>query len=101
MCWGLTHAYRALLNTIQYPQGEEKVSGCDDKGTGTAATPTLVAGTATEPENQPVPVSVAPIHKKKSWKQKSARLVRDDEKAGPSREQEEEEEELINEMVTN
>ncbi|KAK4815853.1 hypothetical protein QYF61_009021 [Mycteria americana] len=43
-------------------------------------------------------VSVAPIHKKKSWKQKSAGLERDDEKAGPS--QGEEEEELMDEMET-
>ncbi|KAK4830508.1 hypothetical protein QYF61_011421, partial [Mycteria americana] len=114
-CWGLAHAYQALFNTIQYPQGEEKVSGSDDKttgtptlatgtvatptvATGTAATPTPVTGIAAEPGNQPMLVSAAPIHKKKSWKQKSARLVRDDEKAGPS--QEEQEEELINKTVT-
>ncbi|KAK4807084.1 hypothetical protein QYF61_018425, partial [Mycteria americana] len=24
-CWGLAYAYRALFNTLQYPQGEEKV----------------------------------------------------------------------------
>ncbi|KAK4832355.1 hypothetical protein QYF61_021954 [Mycteria americana] len=30
---GLAHAYRALFNTIQNPQGEEKVSGTDDKVT--------------------------------------------------------------------
>ncbi|KAK4823738.1 hypothetical protein QYF61_006007 [Mycteria americana] len=91
LCWGLPHAYRALLNTIQYPQGEEKVSGSDDKTTRTAATPTAATGAVAEPENQPVPVSVVPIHKKKSWKQKSARLVTDDEKARPSRGEEEEE----------
>ncbi|KAK4827062.1 hypothetical protein QYF61_013703 [Mycteria americana] len=39
MCWGLAHAYRALFNTIQNPQGEEKASGSDDKMTGTMATP--------------------------------------------------------------
>ncbi|KAK4810677.1 hypothetical protein QYF61_007477 [Mycteria americana] len=43
-------------------------------------------------------VSVAPIHKKKSWKRKSARLEREDEGAGPS--QGEEEEELVNETET-
>ncbi|KAK4828889.1 hypothetical protein QYF61_001447 [Mycteria americana] len=47
--------------------------------TGTAATPTTVTGivttpapatgTAAEPGNQPMPVSVRPIHKKKSWKE--------------------------------
>ncbi|KAK4807021.1 hypothetical protein QYF61_000350 [Mycteria americana] len=79
--------------------------------TGTAATPTPThdrhcgysnpppKGTAAETENQPVPVSVAPIHKKK-YTRKSARLVRDEDEPGPSREQEEEEAEPINEMVT-
>ncbi|KAK4814364.1 hypothetical protein QYF61_017777 [Mycteria americana] len=43
-----------------------------------------------QPGNQPVSVSVAPIHKKKSWKE--------DERAGPS--QGEEEEELINKTET-
>ncbi|KAK4807022.1 hypothetical protein QYF61_000351 [Mycteria americana] len=93
------------------PQGEEKVSGSDNKMTGTAATPTPThdrhcgysnpppKGTAAEIENQPVPVSVAPIHKKK-YTRKSARLVRDEDEPGPSREQEEEEAEPINEMVT-
>ncbi|KAK4815958.1 hypothetical protein QYF61_010452 [Mycteria americana] len=52
--------------------------------------------TAVQPGNQPVSVSVTPIHKKKSWKQKSARLEREDEKAGPSLG--EEEEELVDEM---
>ncbi|KAK4811303.1 hypothetical protein QYF61_023355 [Mycteria americana] len=51
-------------------------------------------------ENQPVSVSVAPIHKKKSWKRKSARLEREDERAGPSQGEEEEEEELVNETET-
>ncbi|GAB0206372.1 hypothetical protein GRJ2_003102800 [Grus japonensis] len=57
--------------------------------TSIVATPTLAISTATEPENQPILVSVAPIHKKK-WTRKSTRLVKDDE-AGPSQEQEEEE----------
>ncbi|KAK4813868.1 hypothetical protein QYF61_001966 [Mycteria americana] len=39
MCWSLAHAYRAVFNTIQNPQGEEKVSGSGDKMTGTTATP--------------------------------------------------------------
>ncbi|KAK4806777.1 hypothetical protein QYF61_005573 [Mycteria americana] len=121
MCWALAHAYQALFNTIQNPQGEEKVSGSDDKVTGTAATPTPVTGTAATPTpsvtdtavapfpttgtvaetgNQLMHVSVAPTHKKKSWKRKSAPLEREDEKAGPSQREEEEEEELINEMET-
>ncbi|KAM6033078.1 uncharacterized protein LJ206_001912 [Theristicus caerulescens] len=118
-CWGLAHAYRALFNTIQYPQGKENVSGSDDKVTAPAAAPapaTVTAaapapapipaaapapatGAAAEPENQPVPVSVAPIQKKK-YTRKSAHLVRADDEPGPSREQEEEEAEPINEMVT-
>ncbi|GAB0208219.1 hypothetical protein GRJ2_003287600 [Grus japonensis] len=40
-------------------------------------------------KNQPVLVSVTPIHKKKYTK-KSVRLVKDDDELGPSREQEEE-----------
>ncbi|KAK4822055.1 hypothetical protein QYF61_008864 [Mycteria americana] len=78
------------------PQREEKVSGSDDKmmgtvatptlATGTVATPTPATGTVAEPENQPVPVSVAPIHKKKH--------------TGKSAHLEEEEAEPINEIVT-
>ena len=49
MCWGLAHAYRALFNTIQNPQGEEKVSRSDNKTTGPAATPTAATGTAATP----------------------------------------------------
>ncbi|KAK4807095.1 hypothetical protein QYF61_018436 [Mycteria americana] len=121
MCWGLAHAYQALFNTIQNPQGVEKVFGSDDKttdtmatpassATGTTATPAThatstaaapappVTGTAVQPGNQPMLVSVAPIHKKKFWKQKSGRLERDDEKAGPT--QGEEVEERVDEMQT-
>ncbi|GAB0176012.1 hypothetical protein GRJ2_000066400 [Grus japonensis] len=46
-------------------------------------------GTVAEPKDQPIPVSVAPIHKKK-YTRKSVRLVKDDDELGPSREQEEE-----------
>ncbi|KAK4810743.1 hypothetical protein QYF61_007717 [Mycteria americana] len=102
MCWGLAHAYRALFNATQNPQG----SG--DKTTGTAAVPippatgtaaaaapnNSVTSIAVQTGNEPVSVSVAPIHKKKSWKRKSARLEREDEGAGPSQREEEEEEEL-------
>ncbi|KAK4830001.1 hypothetical protein QYF61_008171 [Mycteria americana] len=109
-------------NTLlsQWMYREEKVSGSDDKATGTvatptsttgtvaaptpvtgtAATPTPATGTAAEPENQPVLVSVVPIHKKKSWRQKSAHLEREEEKAGPSQGEDEEEEEVINEAET-
>ncbi|KAK4807067.1 hypothetical protein QYF61_018408 [Mycteria americana] len=108
MCWGLAHAYRALFNATQNPQG----SG--DKTTGTAAAPiTPATGTAAaaapnnsvtsiavQTGNEPLSVSVAPIHKKKSWKRKSARLEREDEGAEPSQGEEEEEEELVNETET-
>ncbi|KAM9591473.1 uncharacterized protein ACIBXB_006269 [Morphnus guianensis] len=57
--------------------------------TGSVATPTPVTDTAAKPENQPVPVSVAPVQKKKHTK-KSVRLVRDEDEPGSSREQEEE-----------
>ncbi|KAK4826306.1 hypothetical protein QYF61_007153 [Mycteria americana] len=117
-CWGLAHGYQALFNTIQNQQGEEKVSGSDDKMTGTVATPSLVIGTvatpttvadtadtptpqtrtAAEPENQPMPVSVTPIHKKK-YTRKSALLVRDEDESGSSQGEQEEEAEPINEMV--
>ncbi|KAK4808461.1 hypothetical protein QYF61_005778 [Mycteria americana] len=122
MCWGLAHACRALLNAIQYPQGEEKVSVSDDKVTGTAATPAppatgtmatlappatgiastsaLATNTVVEPGNQPVRVAVASMHKKKSWRQKSARLEREDEKAGPSQREAEEEEKVVDETET-
>ncbi|KAK4810665.1 hypothetical protein QYF61_007465 [Mycteria americana] len=130
MCWGLAHAYRALFNTIQNPQG----SG--DKTTGTAAAPappatgtaaasiTPATGTVAAPApaatstaaaaalensvtstvvqtgNEPVSVSVAPTHKKKSWKCKSARLEREDQRAGPSQGEEEEDKGLVNETET-
>ncbi|PKU41666.1 ubiquitin carboxyl-terminal hydrolase 4 [Limosa lapponica baueri] len=45
MCWGLAHAYRALFKTIPCPQGEEKISGSDNKITGTEATPRPVTDT--------------------------------------------------------
>ncbi|GAB0206909.1 hypothetical protein GRJ2_003156500 [Grus japonensis] len=57
--------------------------------TDTLATQTPMTGTAGEPKNQPIPVSVTPIHKKK-YTRKSVRLVKDDDEPGPSREQEEE-----------
>ncbi|KAK4831865.1 hypothetical protein QYF61_019693 [Mycteria americana] len=102
MCWGLAHAYRALFNTIQNPQGSgNKMTGTaataapPATGTAAAAAPdNSVTSTAVQPGNQPVSVSVAPIHKKKSWKRKSAHLEREDEGVGPS--QGEEEEELVN-----
>lgn len=83
MCWGLSHAYRALINTIQHPVGEEKVSGSDDNTTGTTATAAPATGTeatptpqslvgtgpAAGPGNQPVLVSVTTVRKKKKWMQ--------------------------------
>ena len=57
--------------------------------TGTVATQTLAMDDAAELENQPVPISIAPVQKRKYTK-KSVRLVKDEGEAGPSREQEEE-----------
>ncbi|KAK4807088.1 hypothetical protein QYF61_018429 [Mycteria americana] len=55
MCWGLAHAYRALFNTIQNPQG----SG--DKVTGTAAAPiTPATGTAAAPASPATGTAAAP-----------------------------------------
>lgn len=85
LCWTLASIYQTLLSTMQDPQGKEGKT----RPAGTAAAPTPVAGTAAEPDNQPVPVSVAPIQKKKNTK-KSVHLVRDDDEPGPSKEQEEE-----------
>ncbi|KAK4831209.1 hypothetical protein QYF61_016046 [Mycteria americana] len=128
--WDLAHAYRALFNTIQNPQGSgDKMTVTADTAaplaTGTAAVPiTPATGTVAAPAapatgtaaaaapnnsvtsiavqtgNKPVSVSVAPIHKKKSWKRKSAHLEREDERAGPSQGEEEEEEELVDEIKT-
>ncbi|KAK4817063.1 hypothetical protein QYF61_027092 [Mycteria americana] len=72
-------------------------------GTSTAVTPAPPAtDDAVQPGNQPVSVSVAPIPKKKSWKRKSARLEREDERAGPPQGEgeKEEEEELVNKTET-
>ncbi|KAK4811037.1 hypothetical protein QYF61_015741 [Mycteria americana] len=55
MCWGLAHAYRALFNATQNPQG----SG--DKTTGTAAAPTPPAtGTAAAPTPPATGTAAAP-----------------------------------------
>lgn len=73
-------------------------AGTQTLGTRTAATQIVEGATvatqiqamrdAAEPENQPVPVSVICIHKKK-WTRKSSHFVKEDE-ARPPREQEEE-----------
>ncbi|XP_074884057.1 uncharacterized protein LOC142031085 [Buteo buteo] len=108
LCWALAGIYQTLLDIRQHPQGEkgEKIENTTTSTvatptpmtstvaaptttTGTVATPILVTDTAAKPENQPVPVSVAPVQKKKHTK-KSVRLVRDESEPGSSREQEEE-----------
>ncbi|GAB0189163.1 hypothetical protein GRJ2_001381600 [Grus japonensis] len=85
LCWALATIYPTLLDNRQHHQGGERESG----PTGPAATRAPATGTIAEPKDQPIPVSVAPIHKKK-YTRKSVRLVRDDDELGPSREQEEE-----------
>ncbi|XP_049650086.1 uncharacterized protein LOC126035485 [Accipiter gentilis] len=118
LCWALASIYQTLLDIMQHPQGEkgEKMENrttctvatqtlttgtvaapttttstvaAPTTTTGTMTTPTPVTDTAAKPENQPVPVSVAPVQKKKHTK-KSVRLVRDEDEPGSSREQEEE-----------
>lgn len=67
--------------------------------TDTVVPSTPSPGSAAEPGNQTVPVSVVPIHEKKYWEQKSAHLVggevgeTESSEAEPSPEEEEEEEE--------
>ncbi|XP_049649681.1 uncharacterized protein LOC126035292 [Accipiter gentilis] len=48
-CWGLAHAYRALFDTTQYPQGEEKLSRANNKTMSTAATQTSTMDAAAPP----------------------------------------------------
>lgn len=54
----LACTYQTLFNTILHPQKEKNPFGSD-----------LIpmTGSAVEPENQPVPASIAPDHKKKQW----------------------------------
>ncbi|GAB0203200.1 ubiquitin carboxyl-terminal hydrolase 4 [Grus japonensis] len=93
LCWALAIIYQTLLESRQHhPEGESGPTGpaaAQAPATGTAATQTPATGTIAEPKDQPIPVSVAPIHKKK-YTRKSVRLVKDDDEPGPSREQEEE-----------
>ncbi|KAM9591500.1 uncharacterized protein ACIBXB_006301 [Morphnus guianensis] len=119
LCWALASIYQTLLDIRQHPQGE-KGEKMENRTTGTVATqtpttgtvatptpttdtvatPTPVTDTAAKPENQPVPVSVAPVQKKKHTK-KSVRLVRDEDEPGSSREQEEEAEpEIITQSLS-
>ncbi|KAM9591151.1 uncharacterized protein ACIBXB_006065 isoform 1-T2 [Morphnus guianensis] len=105
LCWALASIYQTLLDIRQHPQGEKMENraigtvatptpttgtmATPTPGTGSVATPTPVTDTAAKPEKQPVPVSVAPVQKKKHTK-KSVRLVRDEDEPGSSQEQEEE-----------
>ncbi|GAB0184246.1 hypothetical protein GRJ2_000889900 [Grus japonensis] len=93
LCWALATIYQTLLDSRQHhPEGESRPTGpaaAQAPAAGPAAAQTPATGTVAKPKDQPIPVSVAPIHKKKYTK-KSVRLVRDDDELGPSREQEEE-----------
>ncbi|GAB0195049.1 hypothetical protein GRJ2_001970200 [Grus japonensis] len=87
LCWALATIYQTLLESRQHhPEGESRP-------TGTAATQTPATGTVAEPKDQPIPVSVAPIHKKK-YTRKSVRLVKDDD------EQEQPEPEVITQSLS-
>jgi len=119
MCWGLAHAYRALVNLIQCPKGErggneaaatltgatppaspaaapdqQAVTASPTGNTaatatgvvpappaGTAAAPAPAVGTVTEPNDQPVPVAVAPVKLKKDTKRADC-SGRDDNEPG-------------------
>ncbi|GAB0181635.1 hypothetical protein GRJ2_000628800 [Grus japonensis] len=93
LCWALATIYQTLLDSRQHhPERESGPTGSaatQAPATGPAAAQAPATGTVAEPKDQPIPVSVAPIHKKKYTK-KSVRLLRDDDEPGPSREQEEE-----------
>ncbi|GAB0208033.1 hypothetical protein GRJ2_003269000 [Grus japonensis] len=90
LCWALATIYQTLLDSRQrHPEGER-----ENRPTGTVDTQAPATGTVAEPKDQPTPVSVAPIHKKK-YTRKLVRLVKDDDEPGPSREQEEPEPEVI------
>ncbi|GAB0188949.1 hypothetical protein GRJ2_001360200 [Grus japonensis] len=98
LCWALATIYQTLLESRQHhPEGENRPTGpaaAQTPATGPAAAQTPATGTVAEPKDQPIPVSIAPIHKKK-YTRKSVRLVKDDDESGPSREQEEPEPEVI------
>ena len=115
LCWALASVYQTLLYIMKHSQREERentptgfaatltpMTGTAvtlNPATGAVCTPTVVAGavvaptpmtgTANEPKNKPLPVSVAPIHKRKSWKRKSPYLVRDEEDSPKSEQKEE------------
>ncbi|GAB0206477.1 ubiquitin carboxyl-terminal hydrolase 4 [Grus japonensis] len=95
LCWALATIYQTLLDSRQHHQGGERenkptgTAATQAPATGTAATQAPATGTVAEPKDQPIPVSVTPIHKKK-YTRKSVCLVKDDDEPGPSREQEEE-----------
>lgn len=67
-CWCLAHPYQVLLNTLQCPRGEEKVSKLKDRPAGAVATETSAEGTADSLKNHSVPVSVTYTQKKKCIK---------------------------------
>ncbi|GAB0203766.1 hypothetical protein GRJ2_002842200 [Grus japonensis] len=95
LCWALATIYQTLLDSRQHHQEEERenrprgTTAIQTPGTDTTATQAPATGPAAEPKDQPIPVSVAPIHKKK-YTRKSVCLVKDDDESGPSQEQEEE-----------
>ncbi|GAB0210184.1 hypothetical protein GRJ2_003484200 [Grus japonensis] len=95
LCWALATIYQTLLDSRQHHQGEER----DNRPTGTADTQTPATITVAEPKDQPIPVSVTPVEKKK-YTRKLVCLVKDDDEPGPSREQEEPEPEVITQSLS-
>ncbi|KAK4826926.1 hypothetical protein QYF61_012754 [Mycteria americana] len=59
---------------VQFRKSDKHRSYSRPPATGTAATSAPATDTVVEPGSQPVPVSVAPIHKKKSWRASSLEL---------------------------
>lgn len=76
LCWGLAHAHRDLLITVQSAQEQEQISGSTDKA-------------AAAPENHPVPGSVTSVWIKRQAR-KSAHLEKGEDKPRSSGQQEEE-----------
>jgi len=76
-CWGLAHDYRAMFNLMQCLKGER--GGNEAARTVSGAAPPTgpvapsgrapAAGIMTEPNDQPVPVAVAPVKLKTQRKQ--------------------------------
>ncbi|XP_049649835.1 uncharacterized protein LOC126035345 [Accipiter gentilis] len=77
------------MGTAVPPAPATSTAATQTSATDTAVIQNPASDTATEPADQPAPVSVAPVHRKKYTK-KSVRLAKDEGEPGSSREPEEE-----------